>query len=238
MTPNENNPPANLDWLIGGLVDQVRQNLERDGHLAPVVFVIRTDKREIDVVSGSMGSTKEKDYIAEAVRQRARRMQADAICLVTEAWSLPPEDAPHAQKICEQYGSLSSYPGRIEIVAISIETTDGVWMAQAPITRTQGKPSIELPTWYKAEASSGRFMHLLPVIHATPAEVDALLARIGERLVERGAPSDVAVMVVRKMEPMLRQAPRKAVAAFPLEEMVNKVVEDLVHPSAKKGAKP
>jgi len=70
-------------------------------------------------------------------RKVAAEINADAVITTMEAWTINQDDAKNYNSIMEQYGSLSKYPGRIEIVMLMIETPDGTWMGTSEIERSQ-----------------------------------------------------------------------------------------------------
>jgi hypothetical protein len=92
--------------------------------------------------------------------------QADFVFVIMDAWGLPRDEVHRYQEILERYGSIGASPYRVDMVALSLETRHGVWMAQMPV-KTKGaskrKRTFGVPEFQLFTEAKGRFVDLLPV---------------------------------------------------------------------------
>jgi hypothetical protein len=153
--------------IVKPLIDKVLQ-LSRaqmtEGDVTAVTYVVNTAKDTMVPVEMHMPNEVSKDVSAALVKWTAKNVHADATIMVSEAWSLSREDAPKYKEILEKYGSLGAYPGKLDILMVSVETREGSWIGRAPI-ESKGKARRCGPLEViKAEANGkdGRFSKFLP----------------------------------------------------------------------------
>lgn len=157
--------PSTYRAIVEPLIDTARGILEGGQTLVPFAFVGNLTSRETYPVMLNTGSVESKDRSAEIIRQLAEIHQADFIFVIMDAWSLPPDKMNRVEEILEKYGSIGASPYRIDIVAFSLETRHGIWMAQIPV---QSKPGSQpartfgVPAFQHFTEAQGRFVDLLP----------------------------------------------------------------------------
>lgn len=222
-------PPAEYAGLLGTIMEKVQQNLKAHDQLLPVAFLINLKKNKIDVVAANFADDAAKDFFAETVRQRASRFEAEAICFASEAWSLPEKYSTkeHMDRIYRVYGSLSNFPEREEIVMLSLQTHDGLWMATSRIsTAKKGRKATGFK-WMKSDGSDGRFTKLLPPKYATPEEVDTFLQLARYKMVEAGLDPDEK-QGDRSLIQILESHSRNAPAARLTEEVLDALIQKFI----------
>jgi hypothetical protein len=157
--------PSTYRGIVQPLIDTARGIMERGETLVPFAFVGNLTTRETYAVMLDTGSDAKKDESAETIRELALLRQADFVFVIMDAWSLPPSKLDRLDEILERYGSIGASPYRVDVVAFSLETRHGIWVAQVPVQaqvhpeqgRTFGTPAFQHFT-----EAQGRFVELLP----------------------------------------------------------------------------
>lgn len=149
---------------IDPLVAHARQLLEKGETLAAIAFVGNLTKGQMIPVGLDDRSNSAKDQSAQTIAATAAMLDADFIFQVREAWKLPQKYMARHEEILDKYGSIGASPYAQDIVAFSLETTHGTWIATVFIKpkppskkrRTIGQVLFE----YMPEVQ-GRFVGLL-----------------------------------------------------------------------------
>ncbi|MBK1718457.1 hypothetical protein [Thiocystis violacea] len=163
--------PSTYLEIISPLIDQARRIMEQGESLVPFAFVGNLTREEILPVMLHTETDKDKDASAALIREIAREIEADFIFVITEAWSLPSEQAPRYAEIIAEYGSIGDSPHRVDIVSFTLETDHGIWAAQIPIGPTGHSPSgrtFTPPRFQYVSDIGGRLTSLLPDRNPTP----------------------------------------------------------------------
>ena len=151
---------AVLDEIVAG----ARSNLKRDGKLSAMGFCGQISNQKITVVPLSFSDDESKMEAIAHLRAVARIEAADFVGLVHEAWALTAKHAPHHEDIIRKYGSVSACPHRVEVVAISLETSLGVWMAMPRLRAmppSKMRRTFDEPEFQFFAESAGLFTGLL-----------------------------------------------------------------------------
>lgn len=227
MDKNKDLPPTRYVAILSDIIDKIQLNLKKYEQLHPVAFLLNEKKMEI--FASDFSNEKQKNYFAELLKQSARKMNADAVCFVAESWTLPDKyrTKEDMDRILKQYGSISEFPERVEIVAIMLETREGKWTGMADIKPAKKGRKMAGLSWMKADMMEGRFSHLLPVKYATPQEVTAFISKARTKLVAAGFDPD-AIMdkksIIQIMDEMTRHAPVENLT----DEMLDGFIQSLV----------
>lgn len=218
-------PPAEYAGVISNVLDKVRHNLKVHDQLLSVAFLINLEQGKIELVAGEFDGEDAKDYFSETVRQRASRMQAEAICFVSEAWTLPEKYSTQEdiERIRKVYGSISEFPEREEIIMVSLETHDGMWMARSGIAPAKKGRKPTGFSWLKADGMTGRFAHLLPPRYASPQQVSTFLQLARYKMVAVGLNPDM-VMEEHSLISLLEKHVRNAPASRLTEEVIDALI--------------
>lgn len=156
-------PQSYLD-RIEPVIAQSRAFLEKGDTLASLAFIGNIERNEIFPMVLDDSSDAAKDECSRAISRTAAMMGADFVFQVREAWMLPPKHAPRHAEILERYGSIGASPYAQDVVAFSLETTHGTWVATALIVARP--PSKKRRTFHQVEfkhmpEAQGRFVGLL-----------------------------------------------------------------------------
>lgn len=159
--------PASLAALVWSVIGTAEGFLGRGEELEPVAFVGKADGMTAQPMALDMSSEESKERSADAVRRAARALGADFALLLAESWMPREEDPGKLRRLMEIYGSVSAMPRKLrkEVALVSLETREGVWIALPellPCPPSKKKRKLGAIEFMKTEASSGRFMHLLP----------------------------------------------------------------------------
>lgn len=165
--PDQSQPVTAMSPIYRAVLDEIiagaRSNLKRDGKLCATGFCGQISNQKIIVVPLSFADDESKMEAIAHLRAVARIEAADFVGMVHEAWALT-KHAPHHEEIIRKYGSISACPHRVEVVAISLETPNGVWMA---MPRLRSKPpskfrrTFDVPEFQFFVESAGLFTGLL-----------------------------------------------------------------------------
>ena len=161
--------PPRYREVIDPLIARARSLLEGGETLAAIAFVGSLERNEVTPVVLHDSSEGAKDDSARTISMAASMMGADFVFQVREAWLLSQKHAPRYEDILEKYGSVGASPFAQDVVAFSLETTHGTWVATSRIMPKP--PSKKRRTFgpVKFEHSpeiSGRFVGLLPRKHS------------------------------------------------------------------------
>lgn len=158
--------PDAYRYYVDNLVKQARLIVEKGEPLAALAFVGHLESRKVNTIRLDDSSEASKDRSARLVQIQAELMHADFIVMVREAWQLPEKHVQRYDEIIDSYGSIGASPFAQDIVALSVETVHGHWMA-TPLLRPK-PPSKKRRTfgevsWAFMPGMSGRFVGLLPM---------------------------------------------------------------------------
>lgn len=158
--------PSTYLGIIQPLIDTARGIMERGESLIPFAFVGNLSTRETFAVMLDTGSDAKKDRSADTIRQLAHAHRADFVFVIMDAWALPPDKMGEVDQILERYGSIGASPYRVDVVAFSLETRHGIWVAQVAVQSKGGATTARTfaaPAFQHFTEVQGRFVDLLPV---------------------------------------------------------------------------
>ena len=157
--------PTAYREVIDPLIDVARRIVEEGESLAPVAFAGNLTERRLQQVMMRASSEQAKDESADLVRRLAAEIGADFVFLIMGAWGLRPDKIERYEEILEEYGSIGASPYRIDIVAFTLETRHGTWVAQCEVTDgpdAGSEHSFADPEFMMVPGAEGRFTDLLP----------------------------------------------------------------------------
>lgn len=234
--PLDDAPPAAYTDLLADITRVARGELEAGKIQIVTAFLIREGKVS-DMIASPLEDDYVKDGFAEIVRQRASRTQADAIAMVSEAWSLPKEwTIP--EKFAEHrslYKHLADSPHKIDIVMLKFETYAGEWIGRAEVRSEAGSEARTFGDieWAKVSGlSAGRFIGMLPVRYATPKHVDEFMALLRQKFGQAGYDPDKIEIQIQAdasdtltmsqvVEQQMRQMPADALTPGVIDTLLN-----------------
>ena len=150
---------------IDPLISHARSLLENGETLAAIAFVGNLSKDEVIPVVLDDRSEDAKDNSTKAISMTASMMDADFIFQVREAWMLPQKYAARYEEILDKYGSVGGSPYAQDVVALSLETTHGTWIATCfikPKPPSKKRKTFGQPVFDHMPEVQGRFVGLLP----------------------------------------------------------------------------
>ena len=166
--------PIAYQEIIGPLIEQARRILEQGESLVPVAFVGSLIRKEILPVMLQTDGSEAKDASAAVIRRIAEESQADFVFVMTEAWSLPSDQAHAYAEIIEEFGSIGDSPYRLDVISFTLETPHGLWVAQAPICAAEvadAGRTFAIPTFQHFGHAQGRLTELLPGRDPSPGSL-------------------------------------------------------------------
>lgn len=131
------NSPTTFPPAVAPLVERImaicREQLT-EGGITPVTYVIDSRQELLVPVEQQMPARVVSDIAGAMARWTATTIHADLTITVAEAWSLSAADSGRYREIVEQYGSIGDYPGKLDVLLVTVQTRDGCWRGRAPIT--------------------------------------------------------------------------------------------------------
>lgn len=151
--------PLELRNYVEAMATVARENLERDGKLTPVAFIGTMDGNGT-MLGGLAGLG--KDGSARAIRAFAKKLDADFVLHIDEAWTTSTTDKDEVARLREKYKEVRLMPGRVDCVMFQLETRVGQFMGlptREPFGETFTFGPINMQFMDHGE---GRFVGLLP----------------------------------------------------------------------------
>lgn len=131
--------PAEEKAMVDKIIELARVNLERDGHLVAVCFVMNTKQKQQEIYAPDVSSYIGKLLSYEMIRIAADKKQANMTILVTEAWMVKADTPQEAEAV----RNVSEHPNRQEVVSVMIELPGGYWGGASEIkTDKDGKKTF------------------------------------------------------------------------------------------------
>lgn len=136
--------------LYDDLLRECAANLEKDGYLAPVCFLVKRQDEgfALDVMALDFKDDESKERSITVVRIHGMQQKCAAALFVSESWTVEQrgEEAVEAVKKDGYQGvPPSEHPDRKEVVIARLEVMGESHMASAPITRdADDKPSVNV----------------------------------------------------------------------------------------------
>lgn len=162
--------PAVLRKITQGIIRQAREHLLRDGALTPFAFVLNQNSGMIVPLMLDLSGPDTAARSTEAIASIARVLRADAVATLVEAWALPPSCPHDIDAVLREYGSISAYPQRMDVVALHVETADGAWEGRAQVAAdpVTGRRTMAEIVLNPAEPASTDFARVLNRDSRTP----------------------------------------------------------------------
>jgi hypothetical protein len=151
--------------MIETFVEITDSNLRKGNPFKALMVLINTKSHHAQTLSPDMKSAQTKDASVKFAKHVAKQMSADTMFLMSEAWSLSTKDLLRFEEILDRYGSIGSYPKRIDIAVFQLATDEGWFSATAPILRlppSSKRRKLGLISWNGADQVEGSFAEILP----------------------------------------------------------------------------
>jgi hypothetical protein len=157
--------PENIKRFIpptlANAVRTAREIFEEEGELIPVAF-LETPKGVAIMPLPML----DKDAVAAMLRSAIRAVNASAVVMVLESWTLVmpkemPEDEAKAAMDKAVNEGIRNHPNRQECVIVTYETAAGTMLGYMPVSRDGDKPTLGEINWMDTnQAPTGRFVGL------------------------------------------------------------------------------
>lgn len=162
MSKYEQLVPAETRDFIDGLVEKVRENLERDGYIETVAFAGHFDGR-LTIIPNI--ARLPKDVSSKLIRKIAGKVEADYALFVDEAWTLEATSKTEVDLLREQYGEVRNMPNRIDVVMFSLQTHAAQFLGmpkRITIDEAKKRYTFGAVEFEMMDGAEGRFVGLLP----------------------------------------------------------------------------
>jgi len=157
-----NNIPEIYLPTVKAITITMRQFLAEGRELHAIAFLGTMDGRLIDIPMNTEND-QTKDAAAHLVSLISKQLKPDFAIVISEAWALM-KDTPREEidKIIEQHKSISEHPDRQEVVFLTLETRQGIWMGTSPIKSLgEDKRGFDDLKFTFATGAEGRFTNFL-----------------------------------------------------------------------------
>lgn len=231
MNNDQNRPPAKYVKFLSDIIEKAQQNLKNHTQLLPIAFLINHENKKTEIISSNFNDEHEKDYFAETVKQRASKIQADAICFLAESWTLPEKyhSKDMMDTIIKKYGTISNFPERKEIVMINLETNEGIWVGMSDLKLAKKGKKLVGFKWMKSPEIHGRFANLLPIKYANPQQIKEFIIKARNKLVKAGFDPDKIMdknSIIQIIEKMIPNAPVNRLTDEMLDDFIQSLVDN------------
>lgn len=168
-------PDAKLAGMIERFYKTARSQIADNGEILPAALILHGDN-EVTAIPAVFKTESDKNTFAFMVRALVESLEAHAVCMIFEMWTLRRTDVTPEEyaELRRKYKEVQYMPGRKECVTINIETRDGqVWTSSAEILR------------------KGRAVTLAPVEYYNMAEVTLAGCMVGWFAPEKPVPDSL-----------------------------------------------
>jgi hypothetical protein len=188
MDDNDNQIPTKYIDFLNKIIDKIKQELRNDSSVQSFTFLINNENKSFEIFSGSWQTDEEKIEFSNNLRQQAKKMDADAVCFVSEAWTLTEKykDRNSINTIFKKYGSVSNCPEKIEVVIISFETSDDVFVGISKIETIDKIKKLGDVKWTKPNSMEGKFANILPKKDSKFKDIKEFIARAKDKFIQNG----------------------------------------------------
>lgn len=133
------NMNKDIETFCNGIWHKAKGFLNSDGHAYPVYFVLHGG--EVEVVPGSFKDDIEKEALKHAVTALAKKLHADAVAHISEAWAVRPSEGDREKKdVLERTlgdKRISEHPRKYEMLMLSCMLRTGkTYFRSATIIRS------------------------------------------------------------------------------------------------------
>jgi hypothetical protein len=162
--------PEPYPSIANGFIEQTRNILEIGESITAHVILLNSTTKKVSFVELNTESKAAKRASSAMVKKVAANMLADCSITITEAWGVSIGDTTPPDEIYKKYGSLSNYPGRVDIVTFSMEIPSGVWFGTSEILEKDTKKktrTFKSLVIKNMPDMDGNFVGFLPTSHHT-----------------------------------------------------------------------
>lgn len=124
--------PDDIEKLIGFILHGVAHMLD-DGHQVPMTYFALPKKRDDVIIIDTRQLAPDLDAIEEAVMEVVEEHKPGVLACLSEAWKLPDDKKADYLNGITPYKTIDQHPDKYDVLLITVETTDGVWMMDCQI---------------------------------------------------------------------------------------------------------
>lgn len=157
--------PEAYRYYVDNLLEQARLVLERGEPLVSRAFVGELTGQRVVTVPVDASSEEAMARSARLIRWQAALLSADFIFQMREAWQLPQKHQARHDDILARYGSIAASPYAEDVVAVSLETVHGHWLATPhirPKPPSKKRRTLGVADFRYFPEIGGRLVGLLP----------------------------------------------------------------------------
>jgi len=156
------NIPEAYRPVVEKIIGTMRKFLAEGEELHTFVFLAKFDGNFFPVPMNT-SSNRDKEASAYLVTLMSKEIKPDFMIFVSEAWAVMEETEPQEiEKFLKEYKSLAEHPRRQDIVFLTLETRNGIWMGTSPIKSLGGNQrGFDEMKFTESTDATGRFTHFL-----------------------------------------------------------------------------
>jgi hypothetical protein len=124
--------PDDIEKLIGFILHGVSHMLD-DGVSVPMTYFGLPDDPSKVVVMDTRNMGDNILQISQEVRGQVQEHQLTRIACLSEAWKLPEDKKQDFIDGISPYKHIADHPDKFDILLITVETQEGIWMMDCPI---------------------------------------------------------------------------------------------------------
>lgn len=152
-----------IEELVKFVYDDAKELVESDKQVLPKVFLLKEDGTYAVVICpDSMESENNKDSFVEAIKKIVHKEKAVVLVFISESWTIGQDRINEFMSNRHLYPSLSTFPGKVSCVMITIEEKGCAGkMGTAIIDESVNPKKLGPLNFFKHDRKEGRFSNLL-----------------------------------------------------------------------------
>jgi len=154
--------------MMQGMVLRTKKLYKKSGSLLPTFFITNSKTKEMHIVGGVFKTQEEKEKFVHIVKDLIKKLKANGVMGILEAWTLPPEVVKDFMANRDKYPSVSSHPEAYDAIFFSYENRRGTWMLSVKCDPKAKSMEMDNLEFVKADRTSGlmsNFIHLKEVLN-------------------------------------------------------------------------
>lgn len=125
--------PPYLADTVRKCVQLAREKIGAGQDLQATALLGQCDGDVLEEIPYDTSSIAAKLTSRQHVQHAAAILKADFVLVLMEGWALPADKVAQRKAILDKYGAISNYPGKLDVLHVTLETREGLFAATARI---------------------------------------------------------------------------------------------------------
>jgi len=147
--------------FINEIVETSILFFEKDGHVSPVMFLLSSKNKTINLAPFNFETQEEKLFKVAAIKEVIPQLGIDSILMAMESYMTSDEDAEEFMNNRDKYPMLADFPKRKDCIVYSFENSIATWMVSIPVNVGNKEILTDEITFKRVERSDGLLTNFL-----------------------------------------------------------------------------